>query len=75
MMNKELDNLLKSGLVSVPDDFTERVMREINQLPEPAPRQIWRVRLQWLAITGTAAVGIIELISFIFGIWTATTAY
>jgi hypothetical protein len=75
MMNKNLENLLNSGLVSVPDDFTERVMHEINQLPEPAPRQIWRDWLQWLAISGTAAVGIIELISFIFGIWTATTAY
>ncbi len=74
-MNKDLDTLLTSGLVSVPDDFTERVMREINLLPQPAPRQTWRDRLQWLAIIGTAALGIVELFSFIFGIWTATTAY
>lgn len=74
-MNNDLDNLLTADLVPVPDDFTGRVMREINRLPLPEPRQTWRDRLQWLAITGTAALGIVELFSFIFGIWTATTAY
>lgn len=74
-MNKDLDNLLTSGLLQVPDDFTERVMREINRLPQPAPRQAWRDRLQSLAMIGAVTVGIIELFSFIFGIWTATTAY
>ncbi len=74
-MNKDLNTLLTSGLVSVPDDFTERVMREIYLLPQPAPRQTWRERLQCLAIIGTALLGTIELFSFIFGIWTATTAY
>lgn len=74
-MNKDLDNLLTSGLLQVPDDFTERVMREINRLPQPAPRQAWRDRLQSLAMIGAVTVGIIELFSFIFGIWTATDAY
>ncbi len=74
-MNKDMNTLLTSGLVSVPDDFTERVMREIYLLPQPASRQTWRERLQYLAIIGTALLGTIELFSFIFGIWTATTAY
>lgn len=74
-MNKDLDNIMTSGLLSVPDDFTERVMHEIYRLPGPAPRQPWRDRLQCLAIIGTAALGAVELFSFIFGIWTATTAY
>ncbi|MEQ1619761.1 MAG: hypothetical protein ABL919_00045 [Methylococcales bacterium] len=74
-MNKELDALLASGLVQVPEDFSERVMRKINRLPIPAPKQIWRDKLQWLVLTGTAALGIVELFSFVFGIWTATAAY
>jgi len=74
-MNKDLDNLLASGLLQVPDDFTGRVMREINRLPQPAPRQVWRDRLESLAMIGAVTVGIIELFSFIFGIWTATVAY
>jgi len=74
-MNNDLESLLDSSLVSIPDDFTERVMREIYRLPQPAPRQTWRDRLQWLAIIGTAALGAVELFSFIFGIWTVTTAY
>ncbi|MFZ2451362.1 MAG: hypothetical protein WAW36_12665 [Methylovulum miyakonense] len=74
-MNNDWDNLLQSGLVSVPDAFTGRVMREIDRLPRPTPRQTWKIRLQWLAILGTAAMGMAELFSFIFGIWAATTAY
>ena len=73
-MNKEFEDLLKSGLVSVPDDFTARVMREIKTLPLLEP-PVWRQRLQWLAIIGTAALGASELFSYIFGIWIATTVY
>lgn len=74
-MNHELDSLLESGLLSVPDDFTERVMREVRMAPLPAPRRHWRERLQWMALIGSAALGAIELSAFIFGMWTATTAY
>lgn len=74
-MNNDLDSLLQSDLVSVPDDFTARVMLEINRLPQPMLRPIWRNWLQWLAIFGTATLGLIELFSFMFGIWAATTAY
>ncbi len=74
-MNEDLDSLLASGLLSVPDDFTERVMREIARLPQPAPRRSWSEKLQWLAAGGAALVGAVELFSFMFGIWTTTTAY
>ncbi len=74
-MNEKLDTLLNSDLLSVPDNFTEQVMKEINQLPIPIPHQRWKNRLQWLAIFSSAILGTIELFSFIFGIWTATTAY
>lgn len=72
-MNKKLDSLLTQDLLSVPSDFTECVMNEINQLP--VPRQIWQKRFQWFAIIGSAVLGFIELFSFIFGMWIATTAY
>ncbi|MCK5831111.1 MAG: hypothetical protein KAH20_12515 [Methylococcales bacterium] len=74
-MNKTLDTLLNSDLLSVPDNFTDQVMKEIYQLPMPTPRQTWKKRLQWLAIFSSAALGTVELFSFIFGIWIATAAY
>jgi len=74
-MNKDLDALLAAGLLSVPDDFTEKVMREIQGLPMPSPKRTWRSRLQWLAIIGGMVLGAFEVFSFIFGIWAATAAY
>ncbi len=74
-MNDDWDKLLAAGLLSVPDDFAERVLREINRLPQPEPQKTWPQRLQWLAAIGAAVFGAVELISFIFGIWIAGTAY
>ena len=74
-MNKDLDALLAAGPLSVPDDFAEKVMCEIQGLPMPPPKQTWRSRLQWLAIVGGMALGAVEVFSFIFGIWAVTTAY
>ena len=74
-MNHNFDALLVSGLVKVPEDFCERVMREINRLPQPAPKKTWQDNWLWLAISGSAVVGIVELFSYVFGIWTVTTAY
>ncbi len=73
-MNKELENLLKDELLSVPNDFTERVMNEINQSPMPA-KKTERKWLQWLVVMCTGSLGLVELFLFIFGIWTATAAY
>ncbi|MDZ4262960.1 MAG: hypothetical protein U1B30_11605 [Pseudomonadota bacterium] len=70
-----MNRLLESGLLTVPDDFTERVMRDVCMTPLPTPRQRWYERLQWLALIGSAALGAVELLAFIFGLWTATTAY
>ncbi len=74
-MTEDLDCLLASDLLSVPDDFSERVLREIDRLPQPRPRRSWSERLEWLAVAGTAAIAAIELFSFMFGIWTTTTVY
>ncbi len=72
-MNKELENLLKDELLSIPNDFTERVMNEINQ--SPMSKKIGRNWLQWFVVMCTGSLGLVELFSFIFGIWTATAAY
>jgi hypothetical protein len=74
-MNKELENLLKGELLSVPNDFTERVMNEINQSPMSISKKIGRKWLQWFVVLCTGSLGIVELFSFIFGIWTTTAAY
>ena len=74
-MNDKLETLLNLDVLSVPDDFTDQVMKEIHQAPIPAPQKAWKNRVQWLAIFGSATLGTVELFSFIFGIWTATTAY
>ena len=74
-MNKDLDALLAAGPLSVPNDFADKVMREIQRLPMPSPKPTWQNRLQWLAVIGGMALGAIEVFSFIFGIWAATTAY
>lgn len=73
-MDKDLDTLLESGLLSIPDDFTDRVMRAVHFSPLPAPRRNWRERLEWLALLA-ATLGTFELSAFIFGMWAATTAY
>ena len=70
----ELDALLGSGLLAVPDDFTERVMRKVRASPLPSPRRRWAERLQWLALVSGAVVGALEVAAFIFGIWAATSA-
>ena len=73
-MNQDIEDLLTSGLLSVPDDFTARIMREIQSMPHAEP-PVWQKILHWLAITGAVALGANELFSSIFGIWIATTAY
>lgn len=75
MNNKKLDALLASTLLSVPTDFTESVMNEINQLPVQTPEPRWKKWLHGLAVLSSVALGTIELLSFIFGMWTTTTAY
>jgi hypothetical protein len=73
-MPREFESLLESGLLSVPADFTDRVLRELEGAPLPAPRRIWPERLQWLALAGGIAASIVPLSAFIFGLWAATAA-
>lgn len=74
-MDKELDALLEEGLLSVPGDFVERVMREVRTSPLPVRPRRWRERLQWLALIGSGILGVMELSGFVFGMWTTTNAF
>lgn len=77
-MSSELDRLLASDLLDVPDDFTARVMQNLPSqqpvaLKNPIPHPRWRA-WRWAAYWSGGALGFIQLISFMFGIWTATAA-
>jgi hypothetical protein len=70
----DIDTRLEADLLQVPDDFTDRVMRRIETLPLPTKASQRRERLQWLALAGGAALGLSQLLAFMFGMWTASAA-
>jgi hypothetical protein len=73
-MNEDLDELLESGLLEPPADFSERVMQRIAGLPLPARRsRSWEI-LQWLALAGGGILAIAQLAGFMFGVWAAVAA-
>ena len=88
-MHHKFDTLLQAGLLEVPDDFTECVMRAVEHMPlptlssltvalaPPSDRQslYWISRLQWLALLGGTVAGVLQVMGFILSIWTATTAF
>ena len=79
-MNDELDRLLARDLLNVPDDFERTVMARIHELPDPVapvPARKSSKATHWLAglaLAGGAAVGLLQLLGFVFGIWMATSA-
>ena len=73
-MNSDLDSLLNSDLLKVPEDFSRRVMQVIAPLPPAIRSQSEKKFLQWLAVVAATFMGIEQLAGFIFGIWTAVTA-
>lgn len=74
MMQVDIDGLLAGNLLSVPDDFSNRVMREVHAQPLPAVASKRRTRLQWLALVAAAGVGLSQVLAFIFGMWAASSA-
>jgi len=76
-MNEADEDLLRAGLFEPPEDFTQRVIDRIAEAP--APR--WtpavgtrRSTAQWLALAGAALWGAVQLATYMFGIWAATSA-
>jgi hypothetical protein len=73
-MDKQLDALLNAPLLDVPADFTREVMQRVAWLPLPAARPGLRERLQELALIVGGLLGAAQLASFMFGIWTVSSA-
>ena len=85
-MNDELDALLRHADAGAPADFSARVMRRVELLPLPARQATWQAtwRTRWpelalrlgqrLALITAAALGIGQVLAFIFGLWAVTAA-
>ena len=73
-MNVDMDTLLKADLLSVPQDFSRRVMREVYAQPLPHAASTKRERLQWLALLAAAGLGLSQVLAFIFGMWATSAA-
>jgi hypothetical protein len=77
-MDKDLDQLLASDLLEVPQGFAQTVMARVRELPLPLNAELpptadqpkeW---LQWLSLIGSAILGVAQLSGFVFGIWAAS---
>lgn len=76
-MPEDFEELLKTGFLEPPEDFTNLVMERIGELPLPDfPAQPSRVqeRIQWITLIGAGLVAATQLAAFVFGIWAATAA-
>jgi len=72
-MNDDFDTEMAEGLLDVPPGFEQRVMVRVNAEPVPdAPATVEGRRwLEWLALAAGTAIGLIQLFSFMFGVWSA----
>ena len=84
MTPDDLDELLRSGPPGAPADFSTRVMQKLSgqpglqprpqPQPQPLPPQRWQTLAQWIALVAAAALGISQVLAFIFGLWAVTAA-
>lgn len=82
-LDHRLDKDLAAGLIEVPDDFEQRVMARIDiqplpqglAEPQPGERRVHRKRhwLEWLALVGGTLVGLVQVLAFIFGVWSTSS--
>ena len=83
-MNDDLDTLLSRDLLQSPSDFSYRVMQGIKPLPMPFeqaplsahrhPKRALQQMLVRLGMIGAGALGLSQVLSFVFGVWLATSA-
>jgi len=74
MMKLDIDALLGTDLLTVPDDFSRRVMCEVHAQPVHPVTSKRRERLQWLALLAAAGLGLSQVMAFIFGMWATSAA-
>lgn len=76
----DLDALLRSAPGPAPEDFADRVLQRLGAQPQaalspPAAPQAgprWRHLAERAALVGAAALGVGQVLAFIFGLWAAT---
>jgi len=79
----DLDALLRSTPGSAPADFADRVLQRLAQQPAGArphgahhqpvqPAGRWRALAERAALLAAAALGMGQVLAFIFGLWAAT---
>lgn len=68
-MDNELEALLSDSLLSVPTDFTTRVMRNVEKSPRQISYHNRFENLRWMALACGVAVGAVPLFTFIFSAW------
>ena len=82
-MYDELDRLLGQDLLQPPADFSYRVMQGIKPLalPFPAsrpaaarPAPVLRTLLIRIGMLGAGLLGLSQVLSFVLGVWLATSA-
>lgn len=74
--DRRIDEALHGLLLNVPDDFSTRVLAALPAHPAAAARRPGVARagrvLQALVIAVCGALGAVEVLLFISGLWTAT---
>ncbi|WP_088279864.1 hypothetical protein [Ideonella sp. A 288] len=79
-LDADIDRALDGPLLQVPDDFSARVLAALPARPvgaEPPgatgrpPARLWRL-VQALVLAACGALGAVEVLLFVGGLWTAT---
>ena len=74
MDDDDLDSLLSGALLTVPNDFTHRIMQALPRRSVPVRPPTLLERLQALALIVGGMAGAAQLAAFMFGIWSVSTA-
>lgn len=72
-MDDELEALLRAALVTVPEDFTERVMRNVQHSPRSALPHNQFESLHWIALACSVAVGAVPFVTVILSAWAVSS--
>lgn len=83
-MNNDLETLLGEDLLRSPTDFSYRVMQGIQTLPMPfqqtqprssrRPERALQMIVMRIGMIGAGLLGLSQVVSFVFGLWLASSA-
>lgn len=83
-MNNDLDTLLGENLLRSPTNFSYRVMQAIQTLPVPfeqaqprssrQPDHGLQMIVMRIGMIGAGLLGLSQVVSFVFGLWLASSA-